>query len=201
MSQRVTRSFRLNVSQENNQLYHASPVQGLTEIVPHISTHGQRWVYATDDRTVAAIFLGRLGGDFTCASGIYQGKPYLCERFAGAFDRRYGSVVGSIYVLPATHFLAGQTSYSKDLVCSQPVAPLEEIKIASAKGYLLRLAAEDKLVIKFHPERFCIPDDDEDLVQKAVRIYQRGSSVLEQVQDFHPHLLGRVQEAIAEEQK
>lgn len=192
----------MNVSQQNSQLYHASPVQGLTEIVPHISTHGQNWVYATDDRTVAAIFLGRLGGDFTCASGICQGKPYLCERFAGAFDRRYGSAAGSIYILPSADFLAGQTSYSKDLVCSRPVKPLEEIRIASAKNYLLGLASEDKLVIKFHPERFCLPDDDEDLVQKAVRMYQRfGSSVLEQVQDFHPHLLRRVKEAIAEERE
>lgn len=184
----------------NDTLYHASPAQGLTEIVPHISTHGQSWVYATDDRAVAAIFLGRLGGDFTCASGIYQGKPYLCERFAGAFERRYGSAAGSIYVLPSADFLAGQTSYGKDLVCSRPVKPLDEIKIASAKDYLLGLAAEDKLLIKFHPERFCTPEDDEDLVQKAVRMYQRsGSSVLEQVQDFHPHLLRRVQGAIEEE--
>lgn len=190
------------MSHEAERVYHASPVQNLTKIVPHVSTHGQRWVYATDDMAVAAIFLGRLGGDFTCASGIYQGRPYLCERFAGAFDRRYGAASGSIYVLPAADFLAGQTSYSKDLVCSRSVKPLEEIKIANAKGYLLRLAAEDKLVIKFHPERFCIPDDDEDLVQKAVRMYQRGSNnVLEQVEDFHPHLLRRVREAIAEEQK
>ncbi len=190
------------MSHEIEWVYHASPVQGLTEIVPHISTHGQRWVYATDDRTVAAIFLGRLGGDFTCASGIYQGKPYLCERFAGAFDRRYGPASGSIYVLPPAGFLAGQTSYSKDLVCSRPVKPLEEIRIASAKNYLLGLAAEGKLVIKFHPERFCIPDDDEDLVQKAVRMHQRGSSnVLEQVEAFHPQLLRRVKDAIAKEQK
>jgi Fe-S-cluster containining protein len=189
------------MSHEIGRVYHASPLQNLTKIVPHISTYGQSWVYATDDRTVAAIFLGRLGGDFTCASGIYQGRPYLCERFADAFDRRYGSASGSIYVLPSADFLAGQTSYSKDLVCSRSVTPLEEIKIANAKDYLLGLAAEDKMVIKFHPERLCIPDDDEDLVQKAVRMYQRGSSVLEQVEDFHPHLLRRVKEAIAEEQK
>ena len=35
----------------------------------------RNWVYATDDLAVAAVFLGRLGGDFSCASGIYQGVP------------------------------------------------------------------------------------------------------------------------------
>ena len=179
------------------EVYHASPVQGLTRIVPYVSTHRQPWVYAADDIAVAAVFLGRLGGDFTCASGVYSGKPYLCERFAGAFERRYGSVSGSIYVLPPDGFASGQTSYGKDLVCSHAVAPLREIKVDDAKDYLLRLAAENRLIIKFYPERFCIAEDDEDLVQKAAWMHERlGKDVLEQVRDFHPGLLDRVMEAI-----
>ena len=180
-----------------NELYHASPVQGLTQIIPHVSTHGRSWVYATDDLAVAVVFLGRLGGDFTCASGMVSGKPYLCERFAGAFDRRYGSAAGSIYVLPGDSFASGQTSYSKDLVSSQAVKPLEEMKVANAKKYLLRLEADGNLILKFYPERFCIADDDNDLVLKAVRMYRRfGQKVLEQVQEFHPNLLQRVKTEI-----
>lgn len=187
------------MGQQVNQLYHASPVQGLTRITPHISTHGQRWVYAADDPAVAAVFLGRLGGDFTCASGVYQGVPYLCERFAGAFERRYGSRQGSVYVLPGSSFLAGQTSYSKDFVCPEPVKPLHEIRVDNARDYLLQLASESQLIIKFYPERFCIPKDDEDLVEKAMRIYLRaGKEALVQVLDFHPQLLERVMKAIKE---
>ena len=188
------------MSQQPNRLYHASPVQGLTEIIPHLSTHGHRWVYATDELAVAAVFLGRLGGDFTCASGVYQGVPYLCERFAGAFDRRYGSIQGSIYVLPGENFLPGQTSYSKDFVCPEAVEPLSEIRVDNAGDYLLRLASEGKLIIKFYPERFCIAEDDIDLVEKALRMYQRsGEEALAQVRDFHPQLLGRVMKAIEEQ--
>lgn len=183
------------------RLYHASPVQGLTEIVPHVGTHGQRWVYATDDLAVAAVFLGRLGGDFTCASGVYQGTPYLCERFAGAFERRYGSIRGSIYVVPGENFRAGQTSYSKDFVCPEAMEPLDEIGVDNAGDYLLHLAAEGRMLVKFYPERFCIAEDDADLVEKAVLMYrQSGAGVLEQVRDFHPRLLGRVAEALAAEE-
>ena len=179
-------------------LYHASPVQGLTQIVPRVGTHGQSWVYATDNIAVAAVFLGRLGGDFTCASGVCDGRPYLCERFAGAFDRRYGKASGSLYVLPGDGFLTGQTSYSKDFVSAEAVTPLEERRVDNAKDYLLRLAAEDALVIKFYSERCCIPDDNSDLVRKAVQMYQRfGKRVLDQVQEFHPGLLDRVRDEIA----
>ena len=188
------------MDEAHKQLYHASPVQNLIEIIPHISTHGQSWVYATDDLAVAAVFLGRLGGDFTCASGVYQGTPYLCERFAGAFERRYGSVGGSIYILPGENFPAGQTSYSKDFVCGEAVEPLHEIGVDDAGDYLLRLASEGKLIIKFYPERFCIAENDTDLVEKALRMCQRSAEeALAQVRDFHPQLLGRVMKAIEEQ--
>ncbi len=165
--------------------------------MPHVGTHGQDWVYAADAIAVAAVFLGRLGGDFTCASGVCDGLPYLCERFAGAFERRYGAASGSLYVLPGDGFLTGQTSYSKDFVCSEPVMPLEEVRVDNAKEYLLKLEAEGKLVIKFYPERYCIADDDSDLVKKAVRMYvQFGKKVLDQVQQFHPSLLERVKDEI-----
>lgn len=184
----------------NNTLYHASPVRGLTVIIPHIDTHGQSWIYATDDLAVAAVFLGRLGGDFTCASGVYQGMPYVCERFAGAFERRYGSVQGSIYVISGENFRAGQTSYSRDFVCSEAVGPLDEIRVDNAGDYLRRLVSEGKLTIKFYPERFCISEDDTDLVEKTLRMYQRsGEEALTQLRDFHPRLLDRVMKAIKEQ--
>lgn len=180
-----------------NEVYHASPLRGLTQIVPHRSTHGQSWVYATYDLAIAAMFLGRLGGDFTCASGVFEGKPYLCERFAGAFERRYGAVSGSLYVLPGDGFLARQTSYSKDLVSTEAVTPLEERQVDNAGDYLLQLASEGKVLIKFYPERFCLAANDEDLVEKAARMFERfGEGVLEQVRDFHPALLVRVMERV-----
>ncbi len=186
------------MSRHPGLLYHASPIQGLTQIVPRVGTHGQSWVYAADDIAVAAVFLGRLGGDFTCASGVHNGRPYLCERFAGAFEQRYGKASGSLYVLPGNGFFAGQTSYSKDLVSAEAVTPLEERRVENAKDYLLRLAAEGKIVIKLYPERCCIPNDDSDLVNKAVRMYaQFGPKVLDQVQEFHSGLLDRVRDEIA----
>lgn len=51
------------------KVYHASSKQGLKKIIPHESTHEKKWVYATKNLVMSAVFLGRLGGDFTCSVG------------------------------------------------------------------------------------------------------------------------------------
>jgi hypothetical protein len=181
------------------EVYHASPVQGLMVIRPHVAVHGKPWVYATESIVMAALFLGRLGGDFTCATGAVNGTPYLCERFAGAFERRYGAVGGAIYALPGEGFMAGQTSCSFDLVCRDAVVPLREIRIENVREHLLRLASEGKLLLKRYPERYCVSPDDEDLVERAVRRYRRsGEEALAPVEQFHPGLMPRVRAAILE---
>jgi hypothetical protein len=184
-------------------VYHSSKIQGLKKIIPHKSTHGESWIYATWDIVMSAAFLGGLGGDFTCAVGRdpETGKPFICERFKGAFELRYGNVKGSIYLLPGEKFIAGKTQWEEEVVCDEPVTPLSEIKIANAKEYLLQLARENKLIIKYYPEKIAgIPEDDEDLVYRAVIwIREFGEKrVLEQVRRYHPNLIDRVLQAVRE---
>mgnify|MGYP007109717763 CR=1 FL=1 len=171
---------------------------------PRRSTHG-RWVYATKDPVLAACFLGSLGGDFTCAVGRDPdtGKPYICERFQGAFELRYRGVSGSIYVLPGGSFLEGKTPWEEEVVSPEPVVPLREIRVPDAAEYLLRRELEEKLLIVRYPRRIAgIPEDDEDLVCRAVIWYRRfrplGFLVLRELSRYHPHLLPRVRRALAE---
>ena len=175
------------------EVYHCSPVQGLALITPRVSTHGRCWVYATGSEVMSAVFLGREGGDFTCAAGTINGMPYLVERFEGAIKRRYGGIRGSLYTLPGRGFVAGRTTWSHDLVSEEAVTPLCETRVDDAQDYLLRLAAEGLLTVKSYPDRFAgMPDDDEDLVGRAVA----GGSV-DRLRKYHPHLVARALEAIA----
>lgn len=187
---------------ELKEAYHSSRAQGLKKIIPQKSTHGESWVYATRDIVMAAAFLGTLGGDFTCAVGrdTETGKPFICERFAGAFDLRYDNVQGAIYVLPGARFVAGKTQWNEEVVCSEAVTPIREIQVDNAKEYLLQLAGEGRLVIKFYSEKVAgIPEDDEDLVYRATIWHRRfGDEILNRVNRYHPHLLERVLQAIEE---
>lgn len=182
------------------EVYHSSGTQGLTSIEPREGTHGRSWVYATRDMLMSTVFLSTEGGDFVCATGRdgETGRPFICERFPGALDLRYGGRRGSIFVLPGEDFLEGQAAFDEEVVCSHAVAPEREIGIEEVREYLVQLSREGELLIKFHPERVCgIPDDDEDLVHKSAAWYPRyGNGVLVQMQRYHPHLVGRVRDAI-----
>lgn len=179
-----------------HKVYHSSPTRGLKLLLPQAGTHGLPWVYATKDPVMAAVFISPTGGDFTCQVGRdpETGRPYICERFAGAFEHRYAGRSGSIYVLPGATFIEGLTPWDEEVVSEQAVRPLEELPVDDAEVFLLRLAAEDRLIIKRYPERIDdIPADDEDLVEKAAEwTLRHGRRTLDTLERYHPHLVGRV---------
>jgi hypothetical protein len=180
-------------------VYHASSVQGLTRLLPSESTHG-RWVYAVRDEVLAACFLSTLGGDLTCAIGRDRATrtPYLCERYAGAFEQRYAGTSGSIYRLNRAGFLTGRTPWEEEVVCPDAVGVRDEIRIDDAAEWLEALEEADRLLLVRYPERIDgIPDDDSDLIERAV-VWRRqfGEDVLDGFATYHPSLLPRIRRAI-----
>jgi hypothetical protein len=180
---------------EGKLVYHASSVRGLTRLVPSASTHGT-WLHAVTDPVLAACFLSTTGGDLTCAVGRDResGLPYLCERFAGAFEHRFAGAAGSIYVLDAAGFERNRTPWREEVVCDRPVRPLKEITIPDAAVHLQELAESGDLLLVTFPRRVDgIPEDDADLVERAVLWSERlGKAVLEGFAEYHPHLIPRI---------
>ena len=180
------------------QLYHASPVQGLKQLDPRPGTHQQAWVYAVRDRAMAAPFLAQGGGgDFACGIGrdAETGLPYLCERFERAFDRVFAGKAGSLYTLDGGGFVPGQTPWNEEFVSEQAVVPLEEKRVTYAWVYLQDLARQRRILIARYPEKIAgIPEDDEDIVQKAAEwMGTFGEEVLVALKRDHPQLVARVQ--------
>ncbi len=189
---------------QQDKVYHASSEQGLNLIKPSESTHGEKWVYATLNKAFSAAFLGAEGGDFACHLLEVDGKLYICERFEGAFDLRYEGVSGSIYVLPGEKFVRRKDIWSGEVVSDEEVEPIKEIQIDDAKQYLLDLKEKGQMEIDFYPEKpDIIPEDDEDLVMRAIVWAREGDEVhkeriLEQVERYHPNLLTRVKKGLKE---
>ena len=185
------------------KVYHSSREQGLKKLIPQKSTHGVEWVYGTKDLVMSAVFLNSYGGDFTCSVGREEetGKVYICERFKGAFDLRYEGIQGSIYVLSQDNFLDGKTSWNEEVVCPVPVEIIGEIKIEDAREFLISLEEQEKLIVKYYPEKIDgIPSDDEDLVMRGIIWTRRfGDEILERVKLFHPHLLERILQGLKED--
>ena len=181
------------------RVYHATSVQGLAELRPSESTHG-KWVYAVGGPVLAACFLSTIGGDLTCAVGRDRrtGHPYLCERFEGAFERRYSNSSGSIYVLDGDGFLAGRTPWDEEYVCGRVVRPLSEIDVEDVCEYLEALSRSGELALVRYPERIDgIPSDDSDLVERAILWFERlGPDVLNGFVEYHPALVPRIRSVL-----
>jgi len=180
-------------------VYHASSTQGLRVIEPRAGTHGT-WVYATKDAGMASLFISGVGGDFTCQIGRDPAtdRPYVCERFKGAFEHRYLARQGSIYVLPGGSFLSGMTPWPEEVVSADSVRVIEETVVDDASTYLWELAGRGEIIICRYPERIDdIPPDDQDLVEKAVLWAKRhGLTVLDRFAEYHPQLVDRVRQAL-----
>lgn len=190
------------MTQIPDRVYHSSIRQGLRLIEPRVGTHAQAWVYAARDLVIASIFLGQ-HHDFILASGLTGDMPYICERFAGAFDRAKANVTASIYVLPGSSFQANRTGWEGDLISEIAVVPLSETSIADAKMYLLELRDNGQLEIYFFPDRpEHLPSDDSDLIANALDwIEQQGQPILDwlerEVGKDLPHVIKAVREARA----
>jgi hypothetical protein len=190
------------MTQIPDRVYHSSLRQGLSLIEPRVGTHAQAWVYAARDLVTASMFLGQ-HHDFILASGLTGDMPYICERFAGAFDRAKANVAASIYVLSGSSFQANRTGWEGDLISEIAVIPLLEIPIENAKTHLLSLRDAGKLKIYFYPDRpQFIPSDDSDLIANASElIAQQGQPILDWLErEFGndlPHVIKAVRQARA----
>lgn len=183
-------------------VYHASGKVDLTVISPKIGTHGLNCIYASVDMIIASLFLSTVGGDYTCAIGRdpFSGKPFVCERFKGAFEKRYSNRDGVIYKLDGSLFYNNITSWSEEVVCFQQVVPLDAFYIGNVEEYLRYLHLNDMLIIKMYPDRFeFIPDDDEDLIDRTCEWIKTHSKddILTSFGHYHRGLEERLMKRLA----
>ena len=110
-------------------LYHASEQAGIRELIPQISTHGKRYVYAMNSRLTALLF-GAPKDDFDILVDEAEGKPVIHECYPDALQKVYRGKSCSLYEVREDGFLSGQTGWDSELVCehSVPVAAEERIE-------------------------------------------------------------------------
>lgn len=180
-------------------VYHSSEVPDLKVLEPRPSTHKIPWVYATKDIATTAMYLGD-NFDFICQTGFSKGKPYIWERFKGAFDLGYKNKKGSIYYLKPDTFKEGMTSFTPEIVSEVSVKVEKEIPIIDVQEFLLNLEKEGKLRIFMFPET---PDgkprDKEDIIDRGINwTIDFGEGTLDQIQEYHPDVLDRVIKGLQE---
>ena len=118
-------------------LYHASKKAGLKELVPHVSTHGKKYVYAINSRLTAILF-GAPKDDFDILMDESDGKTTIYECYPNAFYEVYFGKSCSLYEINEEGFLANQTSWAPELVCEHAVKVEKEIIIQNIYDEIMK---------------------------------------------------------------
>ena len=118
-------------------LYHASKQAGLKELIPNISTHGKKYVYAINSRLTAILF-GAPKDDFDIIIDEADGKTIIYECYPNALYKVYFEKSCSLYEVCDDGFLANQTGWEPELVCEHSVTVENEIIIQNIYDEILK---------------------------------------------------------------
>ncbi len=128
-------------------LYHVSPTPGLTVLEPRVSTHGKAWVYATPSLLTGLLF-GARHDDFDLRiSTLDDGRTEVCECYPGAFQRVYQGKGCTVYQVAEDGFLQGQTSWTAEWVCPNPVRVEDSETVEDIHQRLMQEAEQGRMVL------------------------------------------------------
>lgn len=114
----------------------------LEQLDPHVSTHGEAWVYAAKSKITSLLFgSSRSHGDFDGIITIKEdGKVCFKEAYEGAFEARFGGAIGAkcmLYEVDPSTFEDGKTSFAGEVVSEKPAKILSRRKVTNIHDELM----------------------------------------------------------------
>ena len=154
-------------------VYHGSPNGDITELKPRKSTHQKECIYASDNKTIALLFMGKGKGDLDTEIGFYDGELILVERRLG--------ILKTLYDKPG---------YLYELDGSTPNI-LNAIEEEEDRGNIKIYRYPDR------PES--IPLDNSDLIDKYIRFEKSGlTGAIDDLLEIYPEFKEQVEEKLKE---
>lgn len=133
-------------------LYHVSPTPGITVLEPRVSSHGKAWVYATPSLVTGLLF-GVRHDDFDLRiSTLEDGRTEVCECYPGAFQRVYQGKSCTVYHVSEDGFLQGQTSWTAEWVCPDPVRVKDSEMVEDIHQRLMQEVEQGNMVLRLWSE-------------------------------------------------
>ena len=157
-------------------VYHGSANGGLETIQPRKSTHGKEYVYAARHRAIALLFLCRWNDFLLTLETSGSGKNLriaLTERYENALTDIFSKKQGFLCTLRDEGFFALDNGWEHEVVCESAKTPLRCEAINDVELAIKALEGLGILRVFRYPSRpGHIPQDDSDMLQKAVELYE-----------------------------
>lgn len=181
-------------------VYHGSHTPKLSVITPHMSTHKNKWVYATPSKAIATIFLSPMHSDYYYyleGDGLTS-DVILVERKPGMFKKIF-NFSGYIYKLDAKNFESGKTNWSAEVVSNKDEKIIESYYIENIYTELLKLNDQKLIKLYIYPNRPSnIPLDNSDLITKVAKWHKNGINI-DKFYELYPELKEKILKIINEE--
>jgi len=177
-----------------NIVFHGSPTGGLKSIEPHVSSHGKTYVYATKEKALSLLFMAKWNDFILNVAYGDDAVLEITERYPNAFGEVYRNKAGYLYELASDNFAEGLTGFEGEVVSVGAEPVLKETYITNLYDELYQLIASRQIRLRKYPERHPdIPDDDSDLVEEAINLYNQGhKNAIELCIALHPALKDRL---------
>lgn len=159
----------------NKIVYHGSPYGNIDKLIAQKSTHQKLCIYATDNRTIALIFIGKGKGDLDTDISSEDGHIVLVERRPGILKELYDKE-GFLYELDGSTFDHYDYIWSQEVISFCPsITPLRKTRIPNTLKALCEEEKKGNLTIYRYPDRpKRLPLDNSDLIAKYIRFENSG---------------------------
>lgn len=181
-----------------NIVYHGSPNSNIKKIVAHKSTHQKECIYATDNKVVALIFMGRGNGDLDTRISNKNGKLELVERRKGVLKKLYDKE-GYLYELDGSSFNHYDFLWSLEVISfEKSIIPLRKTLYPNILETLKEEEQKGNIKIYRYPNRpKDLPLDNSDLIDKYIGFEKRGiTGAIDKLLQIYPEFVSLVQDKI-----
>lgn len=184
----------------NKKVYHGSPKGNIEELIANRSTHQKKCIYATDNKAVAMMFMGRGNGDLDTVKLFDAGMPILIERRPGVFDKLYNKP-GYIYEIDGTSFEHYDYLWKPEVISfEQSIKPSNVTYYENIMDAMCEEEQNGRMIIYRYPKRpLDIPLDNSDLIDRYIYFEKQGiEGAVDQLIDVYPEFKDIVKEKLTQ---
>lgn len=177
-------------------VYHGSPNGNIELLTAHRSTHQKNCIYATDNRVVALLFMGKGNGDLDERISSIDGKPELVERRPGILEKLYNKE-GYLYELDGTTFNHHDYLWSLEVISfEKKIKPINKIHYPNILDAIIEEEKKGNIIIYRYPNRpKNMPLDNSDLIEKYISFEEKGlTGSISYLLSIYPEFSSRVEE-------
>lgn len=156
-------------------VYHGSPDGTIELLSAHRSTHQKNCIYATDNKVVALLFMGKGNGDLDIRLSSVDGKPELVERRPGVLEKLYNKE-GYLYELDGESFNHYDYLWSLEVISFESeIKPINKIYYSNILDAIIEEEKQGNIIIYKYPNRpKNMPFDNSDLIEKYIAFENQG---------------------------